>query len=310
MYEAVMHFEKKYTFKKSLTVDEGLFYTYYLIFSCPELMQISHDFRYQYNGNKMISVTFEYVFEKQKYYSAMDTVKTMTLDILDDLDGKSNFEKEKYVYDFIIETCSYDSESANHTNPYGALVDKKVNCQGFSRTFSLFMQAAGIPCAGVGGTAGGNGHAWNIIELGGKCYYADPTWDNVDKKENTLMYGYFNVDRASMEKAGYNFEESIEKFLPECNSMEMSVPYLNGTYIKANEKVLSRLDEIIQYCVRNRIMEIYFRTETAEQYVSLKEKAVDMMSGYLNDHAYSYRYIYNYDEKANTFIIVFEKLEG
>ena len=71
-------------------------------------------------------------------------------------------------------------------------------CDGYSRAYSLLLNAAGVCCEAVdGGSASGKyGHAWNVVKLyaydndptNDRCYYVDTTWDDEDTGWN---YNYF-----------------------------------------------------------------------------------------------------------------------
>ena len=48
----------------------------------------------------------------------------------------------------------------------------------------------------MSGTAGGGGHAWNWIEINGKKYFVDATWDDNSIKNGDVTYNgfvYFNA---------------------------------------------------------------------------------------------------------------------
>ena len=56
-------------------------------------------------------------------------------------------------------------------------------CEGYARGFKYILDELGIPCVLISGTAtNSNGetesHAWNYVELEGKWYAVDVTWDD------------------------------------------------------------------------------------------------------------------------------------
>ena len=128
-----------------------------------------------------------------------------------DLDGKSDYEKVKAIYEYVCENVVYSEEvlssGADPLSPsedqrvyysaYGALVLGSTTCQGFSSLVYRMMLKAGIDCRLIAGGA----HGWNIVKLDGKYYYLDPTWDS----DNFHLYGeleYFLDGSASFRTGG------------------------------------------------------------------------------------------------------------
>lgn len=107
------------------------------------------------------------------------------------LDGKSNYEKFKLIYDYIIENVSYDEDCDKREgyiaySAYAALIDGRAVCQGYANLLYRLCLEVGIDCRIVSGTCDGEGHGWNIVRIGDHYYHADPTWDAIQKK-----YKYF-----------------------------------------------------------------------------------------------------------------------
>ena len=81
---------------------------------------------------------------------------------------------------------------------YSVFLTKSAVCEGYARAAMLALRYFGIPCIYVYGDAY-NGkkteaHAWNMVQLGGKWYQYDPTWQDADKKNLLTDYcPYFNV---------------------------------------------------------------------------------------------------------------------
>ncbi|MBQ7217983.1 MAG: hypothetical protein IJS27_00650 [Ruminococcus sp.] len=165
-------------------------------------------------------------------------------------DGMSEYEREKYVHDYICNQCEYDEEAAKtHTSAdrieeayivYGTMVLHKSVCEGYARTMQLLLGGLGVDCVGITGLgfdADGSEdlHMWNAVNLGGDWYYVDPTWD--DQSINMRRYQYFNLSDAMLsqdhEKSRelstltedeINGDETFSSvamniFVPECNTL-------------------------------------------------------------------------------------------
>ena len=124
----------------------------------------------------------------------------------------SEYEKEKAIHDYIVTTCEYDSGDLtggtvpeNAYTPYGVLIDKKAVCDGYSSTFKLFMDMLGIECVTVRGSAGGEGHSWNLVKIAGEWYWIDVTWDDPVYLDGQMppagiRYDWFNVTDSVINK--------------------------------------------------------------------------------------------------------------
>lgn len=122
-----------------------------------------------------------------------------------DLTNKSDYQKIKAIHDYIVNNTSYDSEHVsdlsynNQFTAYGALIDGKAICQGYSAAFYRLCEKVGINCEIFIGFADANGvanktivnnHTWNFVKLDDLWYSVDCTWDDPSNLE-TLRYDYF-----------------------------------------------------------------------------------------------------------------------
>jgi len=100
-----------------------------------------------------------------------------------DLYGLPEYEKIVGVYDYITEYVQYDFD--NYDDPaymlkystYAAMIHKVAVCQGYASLLYRLLLEVGVDCRCIIGTADNESHAWNIIQLEGAYYNADPTWD-------------------------------------------------------------------------------------------------------------------------------------
>ncbi len=69
---------------------------------------------------------------------------------------------------------SSDYVQSGSPTAYGTLIERTGNSEGFAMAYKIFCSVLGIKCTVVEGALGGDRHFWNIIELGGECYHADP----------------------------------------------------------------------------------------------------------------------------------------
>lgn len=162
---------------------------------------------------------------------------------------KNSFEKELYLHDYLCEHVAYDNDSAGNSqnfNPnsitaYGALVEGKAICEGYSKAMQLLCLKCGIPCNLVFGQHEGVSHMWNIINPGDGLYYLDTTFD--DSSKNQTLHIYFNVTKKSLEEDHifdegyskskvYNGSQSFNFFDDDCKSVISNYYKRNGAYIE------------------------------------------------------------------------------
>lgn len=103
-------------------------------------------------------------------------------------------EKEKYVYDAIMDRTEYDASAPLNQSAYSALVNNRSVCAGYSRAFQYIMKELDIPCYFCSGYAKGGAHAWNIVKINGEYYNVDISWDDsLGLINGEYTYQYFNV---------------------------------------------------------------------------------------------------------------------
>ncbi len=123
-------------------------------------------------------------YEYKDIDTILDSIEKRTDEIIEKVDG-SNYQKTKYIHDWLIDNISYDESynMENTRNIRGALIENKVVCEGYAKTFKYLMDKINIPCIIVAGTAMNSegeseNHMWNYIELNGTWYSIDVTWDD------------------------------------------------------------------------------------------------------------------------------------
>lgn len=95
------------------------------------------------------------------------------------------YNKIKYVHDYLVDNVEYDqSNGINSGSLYGALIEKKAVCEGYSKAFQYLLNLLNIPniiVYGSGTNSQGNSefHSWNYVQMDDEKWYAvDVTWDD------------------------------------------------------------------------------------------------------------------------------------
>lgn len=100
----------------------------------------------------------------------------------------STYDKYRYLAAVISARTVYDYDSVGGkkvATAYGAIEGSVAICQGYSRAFEYLCKKADLWCKIVGGSAGNESHAWNLVKLESGTYHIDVTWS--DSYINALL---------------------------------------------------------------------------------------------------------------------------
>ena len=176
----------------------------------PELFYLDTNYSYKYNSKAMvIEITLNYNdtvyninYNKELFNKEIDKI------VLEAEKLPNNYEKEKYVYMYLINKVEYDTNAKYNQSAYSALVEGKSVCAGYARAFQLVMQRLNIPTYYVLGYAKED-HAWNIVKLDGIYYNVDLTWDDTGG-----VFKHFNI--TDEELSSTHKRNGISTRLPRC----------------------------------------------------------------------------------------------
>ncbi|MBR5739024.1 MAG: hypothetical protein IKY02_03450 [Lachnospiraceae bacterium] len=148
----------------------------------PEFFFLGNSCQYMRFG-AMFYFQPSYKLTKDAYTAQMAAVEEAANQFLAELPADaSDFQKELYVHDRMAEWSDYATGSDAVYTPYGLLVERKANCEGYSRTAQYLLKRLGVVCRVISGTgesdAGTENHMWNIVTVSGREYNMDATWDD------------------------------------------------------------------------------------------------------------------------------------
>ena len=143
-----------------------------------------------YRGSRF-KVVIRYPYSKEEMDSHFAKMKSLAKE----LKGATDYDTVKNVHDYLIDNFEYDRKTTmvNHTDIDG-FRDGVMVCSGYSLAAYYLLNVAGVPTrviTGDGGSGGGNveNHMWNMVQLDGKWYNLDVTWD--DGGGSRKYYDYF-----------------------------------------------------------------------------------------------------------------------
>ena len=228
----------------------------------------------------------------------------------------SDFEKIKYVYDYLIRNNVYDTESENNQNILSVVENGRTVCQGYTKMMQLILTRMNIFCTLVNGRACGRngvpdreeledaenaqwgGHVWNIVKCNGMYYNIDVTWgdatitlmnsDGTRSGDIDVNYEFFLVD--DEELVGTHDPEPVVR-MPRCNTMEDNYYRHMGQYFTGID------DEQLKRAFERSLSE-------GESHVFIKAASPEVFDE-LEDHLFSNEYVFKYLGRTNVRYVEF-----
>ena len=154
------------------------------------------------------NVSWSFYVEKAEFDSKLQDFYAVTQTYLSNVKTTdSEAMRAMLLYYAVIDDLNYDydligenyeklsQEEANlKSSPYYVLVEKSGICTNIAQAYMFLCTQADIACGTVLHMGGTGMHMWNIVQIDGRFYYCDPTWDaNASLKH----FGITAADRAS-----------------------------------------------------------------------------------------------------------------
>ena len=161
-----------------------------------------YQYRYYDNSSNLILLP-EYLFDKNKIREHQKAMAARVEKLVRPAQKLSEWEKEKYVHDFICENIRYDKLKKAYSHEIIGPLGQSVGvCEGIAKAVKVLLDALGVWCViAICGNNPEKGikyrHTWNIIKINGTYYHLDATFDNSLRKDygnSEIRYDYFNLD--------------------------------------------------------------------------------------------------------------------
>lgn len=132
--------------------------------------------------------------EVKKYSEELNSkIQELHLGLLSDM---TEYSREIYIHDWLVANCNYADDVAKISDDflsftsYGALVNQRAVCEGYTRAMQLMLSTVGIESLPVIGNGNDGLHMWNGVKIDNQWYYVDATWNDTEKGSG---YDYFNI---------------------------------------------------------------------------------------------------------------------
>lgn len=206
-------------------------------------------FRYKYYSDSpnLIFVP-EYLFKKNKILEHQKAMKARVEKLVRPALKLSEWEKERYIHDFICENVFYDKLKKPYSHEIIGPLGQGVGvCEGIAKAVKVLSDALGIWCMiALCGNNPEKGikyrHTWNIVKIGGTYYHLDATFDNTLGKGYEpfeVRYDYFNLS----DKQIFRDHEPLIASAPSCG---------DGDHFFYKEKKLSftKMEDVYKRCLQ------------------------------------------------------------
>lgn len=215
----------------------------------PELFYVQGWYSYNSNGEIITRVKPVYDSytdaEKQAFHQEVERALALVQD-----NTLTDVEKLLILHDYLVTHCAYNWDVATGNsfakpkwagNAYGAFVKKDAVCQGYSLAYKLLLDRCGISSSYVESDA--LNHIWNVVQLNGKWYHIDVTWDDpVPNLDGYCTHDYFLLSNDSIKEAKHKAPDW--SFEP---SDANDTSYESGWAFNKTDSVLYPYDEYYYY---------------------------------------------------------------
>ncbi len=252
------------------------------------------------NGNELKKIVFSgtYTMTPEEVEGAREKVEQYVNNVIAGVPAGSEYDKIKYVYDYLITTNEYVPDSVNNQNILSVVENGQTVCQGYTKAMQLILNRMGIFCTLVNGSACGSGgvpdaddlanvedaewggHVWNIVKCNGMYYNVDVTWgdaaitlmnaDGETADDVEINYEFFMVDDISLDET--HRPEPVVR-MPRCTSMNDNYYVHEGLYFTGVDPDAFRRAFESELASGSRIM--FIKASSASSYDEIRRHLFD-----------------------------------
>ncbi|MGN0374810.1 MAG: leucine-rich repeat domain-containing protein [Butyrivibrio sp.] len=133
-------------------------------------------------------------------YEQCIAVEERAKEIVSDIVNESDLDKEKYIYQYVIDTMNFDdSMRDSKAYAYQGLFEGTGVCADYAEVFCMLACHAGLECY----ECVSDTHAWNMVKIDGHYYHCDSLWDDTDAE-----WIYFNRETADILEVPDHFHDT------------------------------------------------------------------------------------------------------
>lgn len=178
-------------------VKEAVYYDH------PEAFWLSRNYSLDYNFKEgHFIILYSYYSYDNAMAMARALENAMSAYLIDMPRNMGEYEREKYIHDRLVSECEYDfdileqdKDDPDASSAYGALVNHRAVCGGYTMAAKLLLDSVGVKSFAVHGTAGDIAHVWLLVNVEGGWYHLDVTWDDpaLSEPSSVIQRAYLNL---------------------------------------------------------------------------------------------------------------------
>lgn len=245
-------------------------------------------------GNFLVFTTFDYTMSESKYKKSLKTIEEIRDQIVAECQGKTDFEKELYIYEYIGKNCDYRSTKRLDSTMYGVFINGKANCTGLSKAFKYLANACGLQCEVMGGYKKDNtaGHSWNIVKIDGEWYVVDLTKETGMNEETNMGADGLIYHGLNITDTGYSdtyIPDDIYYNAPKCTATRMNYFVAKNLYYDGTNEstVFENVAQLMKATGSGSISCV--SAETCQQ---LRDNIEDLQDVYYDNYGESIALVY------------------
>lgn len=198
------------------------------------------------------TINFTYKYDVEEASEMLRETEAAAKEIISQLDDNmSDYEKLKYIHDYLVLNVESAVEGDYVDSVYGALVNKRALCEGYAKAFSYLCNLIGVENMIVTGYTGVD-HMWNMVKLKGSWYHVDIGWDQPsealrERYPDLILYQYFLVDDAVIQN-----NRSINNYLcapPKAETETMNYFVYEDRYAEDYGKAIEIITDSCRECI-------------------------------------------------------------
>ena len=153
--------------------------------------------------------------------------------------GADEYDKVKYVYEYVIENTEYVRDCPNNQNICSVFLNGQSVCQGYAKATQYLLSRMGVEATLAYGKVGNEFHSWNLVRVDGEYYYMDPTWGDAgyvrpgsnaaEGTPHAVNYEYFLITTKQISKS-HVIDNVVP--LPACVSARNNYYVREGLYLQ------------------------------------------------------------------------------
>lgn len=187
-------------------------------------------------GDELVSITYEpqYIYTADEIADYQAQLESVCAPVIADLENKSDYEKVKGVFDYVVDTIDYGGDVSRDCNAAAGLVDHTGVCSAYAASVQYLCQRLGLESQNITRMDVDDtfSHAWAAVKVEGDWYYVDATSGDMmmgDLDRTVTMYDYLLMTTEQMER---EYVVLDGQNAPECTATTYNYHVYNDLYLE------------------------------------------------------------------------------